>query len=315
MYFTIATILFGVVVPIGVPAYLVAVMWLSRFKTMADWWVNLSGVVVVAALFYLIIRWDVIGYLWRLPISVGSIAIAGCSYIRQIRRVQKGGPRSQRDYLRLGLTALPVAALAAACIWILAASTDPERGLRIRYPLRNGTYYVGNGGDTWLTNIHSAVESQSWALDILRLEDCGRRASSLYPSELEKYAIYGDTVYSPIAGEVAAVVDSLPDLQPPAYDRTRPAGNHIVIRTGDRFILLAHLKQGSARVKTGDRVAEGDIVALVGNSGNTSEPHLHIHAVTGSPQDSNIVGWVGYRGSPVPLLFEGTSLKGNDIFP
>ncbi|GIF41510.1 M23 family metallopeptidase [Actinoplanes xinjiangensis] len=54
-------------------------------------------------------------------------------------------------------------------------------------------------------------------------------------------------------------------------------GNHIVVRHDDgTFSAYAHLRRGSARVRIGDRVAAGGQLAEVGNSGNTSEPHLHV---------------------------------------
>jgi murein DD-endopeptidase MepM/ murein hydrolase activator NlpD len=61
-----------------------------------------------------------------------------------------------------------------------------------------------------------------------------------------------------------------------------PAGNHVVLDHGNgEFSLLAHLQKGSLRVKAGDTVKAGQPLGLCGNSGNTSEPHLHIHLQTG----------------------------------
>jgi len=54
-------------------------------------------------------------------------------------------------------------------------------------------------------------------------------------------------------------------------------GNHLVLRTDDdTYVALAHLKQGSLRVGVGDRVRKGEVVAELGNSGNSSEPHIHM---------------------------------------
>jgi murein DD-endopeptidase MepM/ murein hydrolase activator NlpD len=71
---------------------------------------------------------------------------------------------------------------------------------------------------------------------------------------------------------------------------------------------MAHLQRNSVRVRTGDVMAVGDTVARVGNSGNTDEPHLHIHA--------QLPGTAGepFNGDPVPIRFDGRYLARNDRF-
>ena len=55
-------------------------------------------------------------------------------------------------------------------------------------------------------------------------------------------------------------------------------GNYIILDLGNgRYAFYAHLQPGSLRVKTGDKVRRGQVLALVGNSGNSTEPHLHFH--------------------------------------
>ena len=55
-------------------------------------------------------------------------------------------------------------------------------------------------------------------------------------------------------------------------------GNHVIIDIGGgHYAFYAHLKPGSLRVKVGDRVKRGQVIALVGNTGNSTEPHLHFH--------------------------------------
>jgi len=72
-------------------------------------------------------------------------------------------------------------------------------------------------------------------------------------------------------------------------------------------ILLAHLEQGSVMVQPGDRVAQGQQVGAVGNSGNTSEPHLHIHAQRGGSDEAFL------DGAPVPILFDGRYMVCSEI--
>jgi murein DD-endopeptidase MepM/ murein hydrolase activator NlpD len=71
--------------------------------------------------------------------------------------------------------------------------------------------------------------------------------------------------------------DTLPDLPIGTSDTKHLEGNDLVLDLGSqRHVMFAHLKQASARVTTGDRVRRGQPIAQVGNSGNTSEPHLHL---------------------------------------
>ena len=60
-----------------------------------------------------------------------------------------------------------------------------------------------------------------------------------------------------------------------------PCGNHVVLDLGnEEYLFIAHLQTGSVKVKPGDHVKAGDAMGLCGNSGNSSEPHLHIHLQT-----------------------------------
>src|SRR5690606_30077507 len=89
------------------------------------------------------------------------------------------------------------------------------------------------------------------------------------------------------------VVDGMRDLGGPSA----VVGNHVVIEHGDGiFSLYAHVRRGSATVAAGDRVAEGDVVGRVGNSGNTSEPHLHFQLMD-RPDP--------LRAAGLPLRFRG----------
>jgi murein DD-endopeptidase MepM/ murein hydrolase activator NlpD len=67
------------------------------------------------------------------------------------------------------------------------------------------------------------------------------------------------------------------------------AGNHVVVDIGEgRFAFYAHMQPGSVRVKLGDKIATGQVLGLLGNSGNTDSPHLHFHVMDGpSPLVSN----------------------------
>jgi murein DD-endopeptidase MepM/ murein hydrolase activator NlpD len=97
---------------------------------------------------------------------------------------------------------------------------------------------------------------------------------------------------------IVHVVDGLPTQKPGKLPTGllphETDGNSIVARLDDGlYMLYAHLQAGSIKVKVGDRVKRGDPLALVGNSGNTSAPHLHFHVMDGpSPLASEGVPYV-----------------------
>lgn len=162
-------------------------------------------------------------------------------------------------------------------------------------PLKQGTYAVLQGGSNGATNPGHAghVQSERLAVDWVKLGAWGFRASGLKPAELTAYHIYGDTVYAPLSGMITARCDSLPDLLPGLVDTVNTRGNFVEIEVRDSLsLLLAHLQSGQVWVSPGDSVLAGMAVGLVGNSGNTMEPHLHMSL-------SNSRGWA------VPMLVEG----------
>jgi len=150
-------------------------------------------------------------------------------------------------------------------------STQPAATVRLpaNVPLK-----VAWGGDTKRVNQHAVVPDQRWAYDLV-VEPYFTGSS-----ELTDYGCYGVPVVAPAAGTVAEAHDGEPDMTPgvSSNNYTAPEGNFVAIEleTGT-YLLLAHMQPGSVRVKTGDRVEEGQEIGRCGNSGNTSEPHIHIH--------------------------------------
>jgi len=90
------------------------------------------------------------------------------------------------------------------------------------------------------------------------------------------------------------------DTRPGGRARYQPAyGNHVFIDTGREIVELAHLRPGSLTVRQGDMVRVGRLIGETGNSGNTTEPHLHLHAERdGVGLDLRFTGMAGrlYRG-------------------
>lgn len=182
--------------------------------------------------------------------------------------------------------------------------------LRIAFPLHGGLYCVSSGGSSPIINHHLARPSQEYAIDIVRLNWLGKRSQGFYPRDYRRHTVYGALVCAPCNGTVSEAVDGLPDGWSP---RPRPAwhsGNCIIIHCQESnvYVGLAHLQRGTLKVRKGQEVYAGQPLGLVGNSGNITEPHLHIHAKRGGKSDSMA------DGQAVPLAFDGTVLIRNDIF-
>jgi hypothetical protein len=104
------------------------------------------------------------------------------------------------------------------------------------------------------------------------------------PKDNKNYRAYGAKIHSVADGVVTEVKDGIPQNVPGEKSLAVPitletiAGNHVIVDIGDgHYAVYAHMQPGSLRVKLGDRVGRGQVLGLLGNSGNSSEPHLHFH--------------------------------------
>ena len=241
----------------------------------------------LAILLHLAYPWFTLGYSARFTVLALSI-FSGLSQVFTALRVSSRTGRpvmfARQDWVRL-LAAIVVGVVIPA----LAVSAPRRDVLRIKSPFSTGVWYVAQGGGLSLVNHHFAVPAQRYSLDLVRLDGAGRSCSGPR-SSLESYPAWGSRVQSPVSGLIVNVVDGLPDMPIGQRDVENPAGNHIVLETDDGTrLLLAHLRRGSIAVRPGTRVEPGEALAEVGNSGNTSEPHLHIQAM--KPAEGDV--WAG----------------------
>ena len=178
-----------------------------------------------------------------------------------------------------------------------------------------GRWLVQNSPASRVPSHGTALFGTSHAIDFVPVGEDGRSAPRTLASVVaiehpERFVGFGRPVLAPIAGEVVLVLDGEPDhaarrsafaligyafTQPSRIRRGAPAiaGNHVAIRSGDALVLLAHLRQGSVRVGPGQRVAQGEPLGECGNSGNSTEPHLHVQVSTSFERSA--------RG--IPLVF------------
>lgn len=170
-----------------------------------------------------------------------------------------------------------VAVFAAAVGLVTAARLHRWRAplsRPLRFPLE-GTWYVVQGGGRML-NHHARIPEQRGALDLVALGPLGTRTRR--GRDLDAYAAYGRPVHAPCDGRVISAATTVQDQKPGEIRYQPPYGNHVFLDTGREIIKLAHLRPGSVTVAKGDIVRTGQLLGEIGNTGNTTEPHLHIHA-------------------------------------
>lgn len=133
------------------------------------------------------------------------------------------------------------------------------------------------GGDTKKLNYHIDNEAQKNALDLV-IKDKKGNSFKTDGKTNEDYYAFGKPLIAPCEGEVVLAVDGIKDNIPGVLNPTYVPGNTVIIKTSNNeYLFFAHFKQFSIVVKQGDKVKLGQKLGLCGNSGNSSEPHLHFH--------------------------------------
>ncbi|HEV8498918.1 MAG TPA: M23 family metallopeptidase [Gemmatimonadaceae bacterium] len=164
---------------------------------------------------------------------------------------------------------------------------------------------------------HVAI-GQRFAIDFLQVDSTGNSHHG-DPSKNENYYAYGTPLLAVADGIVVETRDSIPQNVPGVNSRAVPitmvtvGGNHVAIDIGHgRYALYAHVQPGSLRVKVGDHVKRGQVVALLGNSGNSTEPHVHFQIADGPTflssegipyaTDFDVIGNCGVAGTPPAIV-------------
>ena len=277
-----------------VPLWFIAQMATTGSQDTSTWLMHLFGAATYVSYIALAGAWSWFGTYMQRALPVIFVAVA---FVTRPRYVSVTNSAEAAE-LRLLALALGILFLVLT-ILALIGRISRKPALELTFPFRGGTYIVGQGGSTKVINHHSRHPVQRYALDILKLGHFGVRAMGIYPVALKKYAIYGAEVVSPCEGVVAVVEEEQPDQIPPERDPTHPPGNYVEIESDGARILLGHLMKGSVTVNPGQRVRTGQVLGRVGNSGNTTEPHLHIHATR--------------DGVGIPMRFKGRFLVRNDL--
>jgi hypothetical protein len=297
-----------------VPGLLIAWQALGTSPSRGAWLLRTAAIGALFLLMDRVLNWTFLSG-WERYVVWGLFALAlVTSGIRAWGSPLWARPTGRR-WLPIAASALILAVTALPLANCFRGLRVPDEPVELTFPLRGGCFHVAHGGSRKIINAHMKVAAptlhdwrgQMWGLDIVKRYPAGNRAQGFFPQELDEYAIFDAPVYAPCEGEVVGVENELPDLIPPESDRVNKAGNYVLLRCGDEaVVLLAHLKRGSVVVQPGQRVAVGDRLGAVGNSGNTSEPHLHVHAQRGVGAATLL------DAEPRPATFDGAWLVRND---
>ena len=174
-------------------------------------------------------------------------------------------------------------------------TVSKDKPIVIGAPLRGGSWKCSNGpayntAHQFLTIREGKARiAQRFAIDFQKVDAEGNILPSPFPDEItnKMFYGYGAEVLAVANGVVASVKDGIPENIPQASGEIRPAvpitretvsGNWISIELGKNHnAFYAHLQPGSIRVKNGDKVRKGQVIGLLGDSGNAGGPHLHFH--------------------------------------
>ena len=162
-------------------------------------------------------------------------------------------------------------------------------------------------------NQHGRDYANRFAYDIVYASDVEAEGSFASPADFDTWE---RPILAPAAGVVVGALDTAPDNPLGVTEGSPAIGNHVVIDHGNgEFSVLGHLRRGSVRVAPGDSVAAGDLLGLVGNSGNSNGPHLHYN-LQGGPEPNGARGlpaqFLGYTADGVPVE-RGEPVRGQVI--
>ncbi|GAA1826768.1 M23 family metallopeptidase [Agromyces salentinus] len=190
-----------------------------------------------------------------------------------------------------------------------------RRPVLLSYPLR-GLFRARNSPARRVPSHGTDLMGTTYAIDLIPVDSRGRSAPwgwrAVGTTERpDAFIGFGATVFAPGAGVVVVAHDGETDHEARRSQlallrymagqaeriRRGPAaiaGNHVVIDLGDDgpFVLIAHLQKGSLGVRVGERVRDGEPIGKCGNSGNSTQPHVHV-------QVTDSIEWTTARGIPI----------------
>ena len=193
-------------------------------------------------------------------------------------------------------------------------STDT---LDVAFPF-TGRWRVLNSPADRVPSHGTSAFASSYAIDFVPVDASGRTApvtlrTLVRPEPPERFPGFGRPILAPVDGTVLAAFDTAADhpshrgFPSLSYAATQPrrvaggwvalAGNHVLIRCVDAVVALCHLQWSSVVVFAGQAVRAGDVVGRCGNSGNSTEPHVHVQAIDRPDVDTARAVRLTFRGA------------------
>jgi urea transporter len=122
------------------------------------------------------------------------------------------------------------------------------------------------------------------AIDVVLVDEM-MKTHRILSNQCENFYCFNKPIVAPADGIVLDIIDNIDDNEPGKVNTNQNWGNTIVIKhLNDLYTQMSHLRAGTFKVKKGDFIKQGDIVALCGNSGRSHEPHLHLQVQATSLQ-------------------------------
>jgi hypothetical protein len=233
------------VLTILLPLIAIVMLWVRSRQPLSGWIATLILATGVVGFSVLVAPWGRFG----VPVRYALIVLFVIALVWSLRRAPSPETRPESP-LRMLVKVVVGLFFGSVAVGVLRGHAVPPGAVDLKFPLRGGTYVVGHGGSTSASNMYHADPTQTYAVDLMKLNGAGMHAR----------AIDGAPVVSPCDGVV------------------REAGGHVVLRCGSADVWLGCLQHGSVAVRPGTPVRTGQLLGRVGNSGTAAGPYLHVYA-------------------------------------
>lgn len=295
---------------LGLPLVLMVHYILKKFKSKVD--LIISTILYVSLFFFLYLwgQWPIVGSYYLRYLMMVAIVISFFFYFIKNPLIKKSNYIGRYAKIRISIIGLFSLLIIFFNIKILLTNDNYlYDAVNLSFPLKGGEFYISSGGANNLMNNHlrNYQSSQQYAIDINKLNEYRSISKHILSKRNIDHYIFSDTVYCPCNGIVQKVKNNVQDnlesnMNVNSADGT---GNYVYLKCKNKYIRMLHLKNNSISVSEGMKVKVGMPLGLVGNSGFSQEPHLHIQ-VSIYNSDSTLIG--------VPIKFGGRVLSRNCVY-
>ncbi len=315
-HFTAMTLI--VMLHLIVPLALILWTGARSYASLTTWGFQILVLISYTAFCFLLGSWVYASFYLRYAILILTVVVTIQSFMR-VKSLPLFVTPDFSGWVGYGAGLIISVVLVYFVVGAVRSHFYDEMPVNLAFPFKHGTYAVfegGNGRVSSLMNYHYGASihqgsrinlSMRYAVDIAKVTRWGNDADGFLSLQNDKYAIFNQNVYSPCDGEVSYVEDKWPNETPWSGNPPYNVGNHVLIKSNGFGVLMGHLQKGSILVKVGDMVKKGQPIAEAGNSGWTSQPHLHIQAMKVST--GSFWGWDG-----IPIFFDGKNPVKNSLF-